>query len=74
MTQRSDGEWRALKNDGVFNSSMFLGNVYKAELARELEKAGFQLRYERNGTSTWPISPMSRSANSVRAASRSRQR
>ncbi|HCA1452706.1 TPA: conjugative relaxase [Klebsiella pneumoniae] len=50
MTQRSDGEWRALKNDGVFNSSMFLGNVYKAELARELEKAGFQLRYERNGT------------------------
>jgi len=50
MTQRSDGEWRALKNDGLFNSGMYLGNVYKAELARELEKAGFQLRYGRNGT------------------------
>lgn len=50
MTQRQDGEWRALMNDGIINSTMHLGNVYKAELAKELEKAGFVLRYERNGT------------------------
>lgn len=50
MTQREDGEWRALMNDGIVNSAMHLGNVYKAELAKELENAGFVLRYERNGT------------------------
>ncbi|HCF5666986.1 TPA: conjugative relaxase [Pseudomonas aeruginosa] len=50
MTQRRDGQWRALTNDGLIHSLTHLGNVYKAELARELEKAGFQLRYERNGT------------------------
>ncbi|WP_116893114.1 MobF family relaxase [Pseudomonas savastanoi] len=50
MTQRDDGEWRALMNDAIINSSMHIGNVYKAELAKELEKAGFVLRYERNGT------------------------
>ena len=50
MTQRADGEWRALTNDGIVNSLSHLGNVYKAELAKELELAGFQLRYDRNGT------------------------
>ncbi|HGA2320762.1 TPA: MobF family relaxase [Pseudomonas putida] len=50
MTQRADGEWRALTNDGIINSQSFLGNIYKAELAKELTNAGFQLRYEANGT------------------------
>ena len=50
MTQREDGQWRALTNDGIINSAMHIGNVYKAELAKELELAGFTLRYERNGT------------------------
>lgn len=50
MTQREDGQWRALTNDGIIQSAMHIGNVYKAELAKELELAGFMLRYERNGT------------------------
>lgn len=47
MTQRGDGQWRALTNDGIVNSATHLGNVYKAELAKELQKAGFELRYDR---------------------------
>lgn len=47
MTQRSDGQWRALTNDGIVHSATHLGNVYKAELAKELQKAGFDLRYDR---------------------------
>lgn len=50
MTQRADGKWRALTNDAMLKSLRHLGNVYKAELAIELEKAGFLLRYDRNGT------------------------
>ncbi len=50
MTQRQNGEWRALVNDGIVNSLSHLGNVYKAELAKELELQGFTLRYDRNGT------------------------
>jgi conjugative relaxase-like TrwC/TraI family protein len=50
MTQRQNGEWRALVNDGIVHSLSHLGNVYKAELAKELERQGFTLRYDRNGT------------------------
>ncbi|OXC78022.1 MobF family relaxase [Caballeronia sordidicola] len=50
MTQRGNGQWRALTNDGVIHSLSHLGNVYKAALAKELELAGFVLRYDRNGT------------------------
>lgn len=50
MTQRQDGQWRALTNDGMVKSLGHLGNVYKAELAKELQQEGFQLRFERNGT------------------------
>lgn len=50
MTQREDGQWRALTNDGIVNSLSHLGNVYKAELAKELQMQGFELRFDRNGT------------------------
>jgi len=50
MTQRQNGEWRALVNDGIVHSLSHLGNVYKAELAKELECQGFMLRYDRTGT------------------------
>lgn len=50
MTQRQNGEWRALVNDGIVHSLSHLGNVYKAELAKELELQGFTLKYDRNGT------------------------
>ncbi|CAZ15872.1 conjugative relaxase (plasmid) [Xanthomonas albilineans] len=50
LTQRADGQWRALTSDGIVKSLLYLGNVYKSELARELEKLGFTLRYDRNGT------------------------
>lgn len=50
LTQRSDGEWRALKNDEIVKSLRHLGAAYRAELAAELQKMGFELRYERDGT------------------------
>lgn len=45
MTQREDGQWRALKNDEIMRAKMHLGDVYKQELALGLTKAGYELRY-----------------------------
>ncbi len=49
MTQRRDGGWRALTNDPLFRQQRHIDNVYKAELAKGLEAAGFQLHYRPDG-------------------------
>ncbi|WP_193061078.1 MobF family relaxase [Halomonas sp. 3A7M] len=49
-TQKEDGTWRALTNDGIVNSLAHLGNVYKAELAKQLQEIDYQLKVGNNGT------------------------
>ena len=49
LTQRADGKWRALKNDEIVKHTRYLGSVYRAELAVELQKAGYELRHGRDG-------------------------
>lgn len=49
MTKRQDGQWRALKNDEIIQSTRFLGAVYNSELAAELQKLGFELKFGRDG-------------------------
>jgi len=49
LTQRSDGQWRALRNDQIIKATKYLGAVYRAELATELQRLGYTLRHERQG-------------------------
>jgi conjugative relaxase-like TrwC/TraI family protein len=49
LTRRADGEWRALKNDEIVKSVKYLGAIYRAELATELQRLGYQIRHERQG-------------------------
>lgn len=58
LTQRADGEWRALKNDDIVKQLKYLGSVYQAELAVELQGLGYQLRQEKDGT--WELAHISR--------------
>ena len=44
MTQRADGQWRALANDDVFRAYDAIDAVYKTELAKELRSLGYQIR------------------------------
>jgi conjugative relaxase-like TrwC/TraI family protein len=44
MTQRSDGEWRALSNEDMFKRTKLLGASYRASLARELQVLGYEIR------------------------------
>lgn len=50
LTRRADGQWRALRNDEIVKMTRYLGAIYRAELARELEGHGHQLRHGRDGT------------------------
>lgn len=49
LTQRRDGQWRALRNDEIIKTTRCLGAVYRAELAAELQRAGYTLRHGREG-------------------------
>jgi conjugative relaxase-like TrwC/TraI family protein len=49
LTQRQDGQWRALRNDQIVKATKYLGAVYRAELAAEVNKLGYAVRHEGNG-------------------------
>ena len=49
LTRRADGQWRALRNDELVRATKFLGAAYRVELARELQRLGYELRTERDG-------------------------
>jgi conjugative relaxase-like TrwC/TraI family protein len=49
LSRRSDGEWRALRNDEIVKATKYLGALYRAELAAELQRLGYTLRHEREG-------------------------
>ncbi|WP_373990904.1 MobF family relaxase [Duganella sp. BuS-21] len=44
MTQRPDGEWRALDAQPLFERQKFLGVLYRAELARNVQELGYSIR------------------------------
>lgn len=43
MTQKSNGEWRALHNDELFKNKLYLGQVYRNELALQLKELGYSI-------------------------------
>lgn len=44
MTERSDGEWRALSNEDLFNRTKLFGAAYRGSLARSLQELGYEIR------------------------------
>lgn len=44
MTQRHDGQWRALSNEALFKKTKLIGAAYRASLARELQNLGYDIR------------------------------
>ena len=43
-TRRADGEWRALDNEAIYRQKMLIGALYRAELAREVQRLGYEVR------------------------------
>lgn len=44
LTQREDGKWRAMDNEQFYRQKMLMGALYRAELAREVQKLGYEIR------------------------------
>ncbi|MGH8746607.1 MAG: MobF family relaxase, partial [Burkholderiales bacterium] len=44
MTERGDGQWRALSNEELFKHTKLLGAAYRASLARYLQALGYEIR------------------------------
>ncbi|MCS6291154.1 MAG: relaxase domain-containing protein [Nitrospira sp.] len=42
-TQRDDGEWRALDNQEFYRLKMTAGAIYRAELANEVQRLGYEI-------------------------------
>ena len=49
MTQREDGEWRALSNEELYGQKMYFGQYYRNELAANLKERGFEIESDRRG-------------------------
>jgi len=48
LTPRPDGQWRAIENEALYRHKMLMGALYRAELAREVQKLGYQVRRTRD--------------------------
>lgn len=58
QTQGQDGKWRAMDNRELYQQKMTIGMVYHHELGRELNKLGYELTWNQDGTfEVWGYSP-----------------
>lgn len=48
VTQRHDGEWRAVENEPFYRHKMLLGAYYRSELAKEVQALGYDVRVTHN--------------------------
>jgi len=49
ITQRPDGQWRALSNEEIFNNKMLIGQIYRNELAKNLKELGYSIQSDNKG-------------------------
>jgi conjugative relaxase-like TrwC/TraI family protein len=75
VTQRSDGEWRALAGEKLFEAKMASGAVYRATLAHELQERGYEIhithadgRFEIAEMSKEQLQHFSQRSQDIRAA------
>jgi ATP-dependent exoDNAse (exonuclease V) alpha subunit len=49
ITQRADGEWRALHNENMYCNQLFFGQMYRNELAVNLRELGYAIDADNKG-------------------------
>lgn len=75
LTQRQDGEWRALAGDKLYEAKMAAGAVYRATLAHELQARGYHIqvthadgRFEVAGVTKEQVEHFSQRSQDIRQA------
>ena len=74
-TERPDGTWRALSNEQLYEHKMAAGAVYRAQLALEVQRLGYDIekthadgRFEVRGFATGQLQHFSQRALTIRDA------
>ena len=49
-TQLPNGKWQSMSNDEALNNVKLLGEIYQSELAHQLQKLGYEIEPQGNGT------------------------
>jgi conjugative relaxase-like TrwC/TraI family protein len=49
LSQRSDGEWRSLSNEKLYENKMLIGQIYRNELAFNLKALGYEIQPGKQG-------------------------
>lgn len=49
MTQREDGQWRALSNEKIYEQKMLIGQHYRNEFAKNLREQGYSIQSDHKG-------------------------
>ena len=49
-TQLANGKWQSISNDEALNNVKLLGEIYQNELAHQLQKLGYEIEPQGNGT------------------------
>jgi conjugative relaxase-like TrwC/TraI family protein len=74
-TRRADGEWRTLSSKEMFRAKMLGGAIYRAELARGLQRLGYEVEVShRDGRFEVKDSPENSSGTSPAGGKRSKRR
>ena len=55
MTQKENGEWRALHNDQLFKNKMLFGQIYRNELAKNIKDLGFDIEITNAKQGLWEL-------------------
>jgi len=55
MTQKKDGNWRALHNDQFFKNKMLFGQIYRNELAKNIKDLGYEIEVTNAKMGLWEL-------------------
>ncbi len=74
MTQREDGQWRALSNEELYSNKMHIGQIYRSELAASMKDLGYAIQtdsrgfFEVQGVDKQVLDEFSRRSEQIQAA------
>lgn len=55
LQQLHDGKWRSLDNEAIYRAKMLLGLVYRNELAREVQRLGYEIEVTNYRQGLWEL-------------------
>ncbi|MBD1846893.1 relaxase domain-containing protein [Cyanobacteria bacterium FACHB-63] len=55
LQQLPNGKWRSLDNTAIYEAKMLLGQIYRNELAREVQELGYEIQVTNHHLGLWEL-------------------